>query len=36
MTRRVHSITEGVEMWKDTAWSWAFIAIVVLGFALGG
>lgn len=38
MSGSVHFITEEHRMWdlwKDTAWSWAFIAIVAIAIALG-
>jgi hypothetical protein len=38
MTRMVAWMTtEGRAMWRDTAWSWVFIVIVVMfGLAFGG
>jgi hypothetical protein len=37
MASRTDGTAEGRAMWQDTAWSWAFILIVVLfGLAFGG
>jgi hypothetical protein len=35
MTRDVPFTTGGAVMWNDTAWSFVFIVLVLLGFAFG-
>ena len=37
MARTVLAILEDTAMWRDTAWSWVFIVLVVaFGLAFGG